>query len=634
MIKLVKKTKPQFKSGNKIPVFTDHQQMDGALLDSDQTFKTIFDNAGDGIVLAEVESKKFRSANNMLSQMLGYSVEEIINLGVKDIHPKESLPYVFGQFEKQAKGEITIAKDIPMKRKDGSVFYADINSVQTTLQGKKYLLGIFRDITERKLAEEKLRFSEEFYRVINENSPIGISVRSKTGLLLSSNEAWKKIWGLSKKSYNEYLSKEIEEFIFEEKEKLIGKWHTLVKKIYKNGGTIFIPELEIKSKRKNVAKWISNYFYGIKDKNGKIERVVILTEDITNRKLAEEKLKDSESRLKILFEYAPEAIFLIDKKGNFGESNKTSEELSGYKREELNGKKFTVILPKEEIQKANGIFVKTMSGEPAGPEELEIIRKDNSRVVVEISTYPVKIEEQLLGLGIARDVTERKRYERQLINSREQLRNLSSHLQTVREEERSTIARDIHDDLGQSLSALNMDLSWLEMDMYVNKEESMKKINTMKNLIENSIKFIQRVSAELSPSILYDFGLSSAIQWQHDEFRKRTGIKCSLTIKPEEIVVDEKLSIAIFRILQESLTNIMRHAKATKLDVKLQFLNNHLELVVRDNGIGIDEKCIKDPKSFGLTGMQERIYPWGGKVEIKGVKGKGTTVNVNVHLVK
>ena len=162
----------------------------------------------------------------------------------------------------------------------------------------------------------------------------------------------------------------------------------------------------------------------------------------------------------------------------------------------------------------------------------------------------------------------------------------------------------------------------------------MKKIQTMKNLIDNSIKFIQRIAAELSPSILYDFGLSSAIQWQLDEFSKRTGTKCSLTIKPEEIVVDEKLSIAIFRIFQESLTNIMRHANATKADVSLNLIKNNLELMVKDNGIGIDEKKLKDHKSFGLIGMKERVYPWGGTVEINGIKGKGTTVNVNVHTAK
>ena len=116
--------------------------------------------------------------------------------------------------------------------------------------------------------------------------------------------------------------------------------------------------------------------------------------------------------------------------------------------------------------------------------------------------------------------------------------------------------------------------------------------------------------------------------------RKHTGIKCRLTIKPEEIILDDKLSIAIYRILQESLTNIMRHAKATQVNVNLNLIGNNLELVVKDNGIGIGEDKLKDSKSFGLIGMRERVYPWNGVVEIKRGKGKGTTVHVNVHTVK
>ena len=160
MKKLSEKSNSQYKFRSKIPTSTDRKQEDEALVGNEQTFKTILDNDGDGIVLADVENKKFLAVKNMLSQMLGYSSKEIIKLGVKDIHPKESLPYVFNQFEKQAKGEISIARDIPITRKDGSIFYADINAVQTKLQGKKYLLGIFRDITERKRAEQILKDSE------------------------------------------------------------------------------------------------------------------------------------------------------------------------------------------------------------------------------------------------------------------------------------------------------------------------------------------------------------------------------------------------------------------------------------------------------------------------------------------
>jgi len=147
---------------------TERKRAEEALRDSEASFRAIFDNANDGILLADKETKKFYTGNNTACQMLGYSLEEIKNLGVSDIHPKEVLPYVIEQFEKQVRREITVAKDLPVKRKDGSVFYADVNSSLITLAGRTYLLGIFRDTTERKKMEEegqkRLHELEVFYK--------------------------------------------------------------------------------------------------------------------------------------------------------------------------------------------------------------------------------------------------------------------------------------------------------------------------------------------------------------------------------------------------------------------------------------------------------------------------------------
>ena len=228
---------------------------------------------------------------------------------------------------------------------------------------------------------------------------------------------------------------------------------------------------------------------------------------------------------------------------------------------------------------------------------------------------------------------ERKRSEEALKQSREQLRNLSAHLQTVREEERANIAREIHDELGQILTALKMDLSWI-LKKYSDHKSIFEKTESMSGIVDATIKSVKRICTELRPQVLDDLGLTAAIEWQAEEFKKRSGIACEVDFNPEEIVLDKERSIAIFRIFQETLTNIARHANATAINVRMEKKDSGLLLVVRDNGKGVTEKQILDPNSFGLIGMRERVIFLGGDFQIGGSPNNGTTVTVNIPLME
>jgi signal transduction histidine kinase len=232
------------------------------------------------------------------------------------------------------------------------------------------------------------------------------------------------------------------------------------------------------------------------------------------------------------------------------------------------------------------------------------------------------------------EITERKQAEKELRDSREQLRNLSTYLQSVREQERTLIAGEIHDDLGQSLTALKMDIYWLAKRLPKDQKPLLEKLEAMEKFIGATIKTVQRISTELRPSLLDHLGLVTTIEWQAEEFQNRTGIKYKLTIDPEDITLDEKLSTSIFRIFQETLTNVARHARATRVEVSLKEKAGTLELKVRDNGKGITKEQISDPKSFGLMGIRERVHPWGGQAKISGIEGKGTTVMVRIPIEK
>ncbi len=231
------------------------------------------------------------------------------------------------------------------------------------------------------------------------------------------------------------------------------------------------------------------------------------------------------------------------------------------------------------------------------------------------------------------DITDRKQAEEQLKTSREELRNLSAHLESVREEGRKHIAREIHDELGQLLTALKIDLSWLVKRMSKEQELLLEKTKSMSELVDMAIQTVQRVSTELRPGVLDDLGLVAALEWQAAEFEKRTQIKCEFSSNHEDIVLDPDRSTAIFRIFQETLTNVVRHANATRVKASLKEEAGRIVLKVRDDGKGIEKKQLSNPKASGLIGMRERARFWGGEINISGVPGKGTTIMVSLPLM-
>lgn len=237
-------------------------------------------------------------------------------------------------------------------------------------------------------------------------------------------------------------------------------------------------------------------------------------------------------------------------------------------------------------------------------------------------------------LILLHDITERKCTEQALKDSYDQIRALSSRLELAREEERAHLAHEIHDELGHALTALKFDLSSLDEELSEDEKNPDEIIKSMGKLIDRTLEAVKRISSELRPALLDVMGLGSAIEQQAEEFQNRTDVECMVNIFPEETNLDKDLSTTIFRIFQEALTNVARHAKATKVWVDLDTSADELTLQVVDNGRGITEEQISSPTSFGLLSMRERLSPWGGEFKISGGKDNGTTVNVEVPLSK
>lgn len=270
------------------------------------------------------------------------------------------------------------------------------------------------------------------------------------------------------------------------------------------------------------------------------------------------------------------------------------------------------------------IFVTGTMGEEVAIETLKSGATD----------YVLKTRLARLGPAVQRalresaDRRERQRAEDKLRRSLDQLRALTNYLQYVREEERTRIAREVHDELGQALTGLKLDMSWLATRLAKNAKPVQEKVKRMVAHIDTTIQTVRRIATELRPGILDSLGLVAAIEWQANEFHSRTGIPCHVTSNVPDTPWDQDFTTVIFRIFQETLTNIIRHAKATQVDVRLSQEDGTVYLVVHDNGRGISEDEIANTKSLGLVGMRERAMLIGGDVAIQGAPGAGTTVTL------
>jgi PAS domain S-box-containing protein len=254
---------------------------------------------------------------------------------------------------------------------------------------------------------------------------------------------------------------------------------------------------------------------------------------------------------------------------------------------------------------------------------------DNARLYAEAQQLNAELEER-----VVQRTADLQAAIAQLENSRAQLLLLAQHEQTRREADRARMAREIHDELGQALTGLKMDLAWLQKHTAPKQKELLQKFREMSDLVDTTIQDVRRIATELRPGMLDDLGLVPAMEWQLQEFQKRSGIRCRFTSSMEEVALDAEETTVLFRILQETLTNVARHAAATRVEVSLDEDQGYVRLRVQDNGRGITASEVEGSRSFGLLGMRERVLLRSGDFAIQGTPGRGTMVVIRLPLVK
>ncbi len=361
--------------------------------------------------------------------------------------------------------------------------------------------------------------------------------------------------------------------------------------------------------------------------------VLVHTEDITARVEAENKRKESEEKLRFIAEQLPAILWTVDK-----DLCITMTMGSGLKAHNLKPGDLVGISLFEYLKVDDPgffpftLYKKALEGEPSSFEA----EWDGS--IWDIYLEPWKdINGAIMGcIALAHDITGHKQAEEKIKQSREKLRAQALRLQEVREEESKRIARIIHDELGQILTGLRWDLTrtWKQFAGLLDKNDKTRleeKVNGMTDCIDETIQRVREISSQLRPLILDDLGLIGAFEWQIGEFEKRTGIACELVragIEDQEVGLDSQRSTAAFRIMQEILTNIQRHAGAHSVRIKLESSEEELKFEVRDDGGGIPPEVLKHTGSLGILGMHERAEAFGGSINIKSETRKGTSVRV------
>ena len=363
-------------------------------------------------------------------------------------------------------------------------------------------------------------------------------------------------------------------------------------------------------------------------------------------KLAEQALRESEERERKAAKFnqavmasMSEGLYTLDSQGLVTYINPASERLFGWSSDELLGRKMHDVthyrrpdgapFPAAECA---GLQV-LQKGMALADQEDFFIRKDGSFFPVVYSSSPITSDEKIAGLVVVfRDVTAKRQAGEALRRSEEALRALAGRLQEVREEERTGLAREIHDELSGTLTALKMDLSLLPDRAAKDQRLFLEKLSSMSALIDHTLNRLRTTVTELRPVVLDKFGLVAAIEWQMSEFQERSGIDCEIHLPTVEIPLDPERSTALFRIFQEALTNVARHANATKVEVELRSETGSLILTVRDNGRSIDERTIYAHESMGLLGMRERALSFGGTAEVCRLPEGGTLVTARIPI--
>lgn len=590
-------------------------------------WRIMFENSTLGIARADLEGK-FVEANRAYCELVGYSNDELRAVTLLDLAVEEdrhSNSQLLGQLGRGDRHDFQI--ETRYRRKDGQIVWVHntVSLIPGPDESSSFLMTIAKDISARRKVDDYLRKQNEALQKILDHVPLMISVATKEGSIRFVNREWERTLGWS-----------LEEIIRENLD------------IF----SLCYPDPE---HRREVLKFIAEansewVEFRLQTRDGQVldttwARVKLsdgmsvgIGRDITARKRTEEALKRSEAYLAAgqrLSHTGSWALNVLSKELFWSEETFRIFGVDPPMSSFVLAETFLQRIHPEDRPGIEQGIKEAPKASVGYAKDYRIVLPNGSIRYIHDVIYPVanEVGQIVERYGVVMDVTERTLAELERQRSFDQLRALTARVQNAREEERKRVAREIHDELGQALTAIKIDLSSLVHDFPPEAQET-KRIESISKVVDQTIKSVRRISTELRPGILDDMGLIAAVEWAAEEFEARTGTRCRLELLENDNSIDPDRATAIFRILQETLTNVARHANAACVYVRLFKEGGNIVLEVHDDGRGATEEQLSASGSLGIHGMRERALLLGGELAIRGISSQGTTVLVRIPLAE
>lgn len=595
------------RAANLVKVALERHYKELQLTESESKYRTLVEQASDAIFIID-DKGNFITINSSACKLSGYTKEELKQKTLYDFVFEDDLQINPFQFDELRSGKAVITERIMKARNDIPV-HVEINAKM--IEGGRLLVFV-RDITERKTAEAEInRVQKEKDTALNRISDKVISVDTNWNYTYLNDAALAE----------HPLGREqtIGKNIWEVHPEMLG---TILEEKYREAiATKQVVELE--TYYEPFAIWYYVKIYP------SVDGLTVFYQDINERKTAEKEKQSLLMRNQQTINSMMDGYILISTDGKIIEVNPAYCKMTGYNQEEIL-QKYAYELQGDISKTDMEEIFKEISIKKHLQLETQNRRKDKSLIDVEVSAFELLFEDKPFIAGFIKDITERKKIQEEIKNYNTQLKQLTAHLQSIREEERRRIGREIHDDLGQQLTAIKMDAAWIDKktpDESIMVKEKLKNIIT---LLDGSNQSVRRILSELKPSILDEYGLLDAMNWQAKQFTTNTGIPVQIACRQKEIKLPEDIATCIFRVYQEALTNITRYAKAKNVISSIELTRDSISVTIKDDGKGFDTSKISRKGTFGILGMQERVSALDGRFSVKSQKNAGTIISITI----